>query len=116
MEEKPALGLGSLVSSLRVVYKSGRTRELSWRRSQLKGLIRLLTEKEEEIFDALHDDLGKHRTESFRDEVGVVVKSIKHTLQNLEKWAAPEKASPRHSLEALWTAALARHDLLFSSV
>ncbi|VAI47524.1 unnamed protein product [Triticum turgidum subsp. durum] len=92
MEEKPAIGLGSLVSSLRVVYKSGRTKDLSWRRSQLKGLIRLLTEKEEEIFDALHDDLGKHRTESFRDEVGVLVKSIKHTLQNLEKWAAPEKA------------------------
>ncbi|KAM0925642.1 hypothetical protein ACQ4PT_004060 [Festuca glaucescens] len=92
MPETPALGLGSLVSGLREVYRSGRTRELAWRRSQLKGLISLLTEKEEEIFDALRDDLGKHRTEAFRDEVGVVVKSVKHTLQNLEKWAAPEKA------------------------
>ncbi|XP_044953778.1 aldehyde dehydrogenase family 3 member F1-like [Hordeum vulgare subsp. vulgare] len=92
VQEKPALGLGSLVSSLRVVYKSGRTKELAWRQSQLKGLIRLLTEKEEEIFDVLRDDLGKHRTESFRDEVGVLVKSIKYTLQNLEKWAVPEKA------------------------
>ena len=69
MHETPALGLGSLVSGLREVYKSGRTRELAWRRSQLKGLIRLLTEKEEEIFDVLRHDLGKHRTESFRDEV-----------------------------------------------
>uniref|UniRef100_A0ACD5Z594 Uncharacterized protein n=1 Tax=Avena sativa TaxID=4498 RepID=A0ACD5Z594_AVESA len=92
MQEKPALGLGSLVSGLREVYRSGRTRELAWRRSQLKGIIRLLTEKEEEIFDALRHDLGKHRTEAFRDEVGVVLKSVKHTLQNLEKWAAPEKA------------------------
>jgi aldehyde dehydrogenase (NAD+) len=69
MQEKPAVGLGSLVSGLREVYRSGRTRELEWRRSQLNGLIRLLTEKEEEIFDALRDDLGKHRAESFRDEV-----------------------------------------------
>ncbi|CAM0945029.1 unnamed protein product [Alopecurus aequalis] len=88
IQETPALGLGSL----REVYKSGKTRELAWRRSQLKGLIRLITEKEEEMFDVLRHDLGKHRTESFRDEVGVVLKSIKHTLQNLEKWAAPEKA------------------------
>lgn len=69
MEEKPLLGLGKLVSSLGEVYKSGRTRDLSWRQSQLKGLIRLLTEKEEEILDVLHHDLGKHRTEAFRDEV-----------------------------------------------
>uniref|UniRef100_A0ACD5ZJS6 Uncharacterized protein n=1 Tax=Avena sativa TaxID=4498 RepID=A0ACD5ZJS6_AVESA len=92
MQEKPALGLGSLVSGLREVYGSGRTRELAWRRSQLRGLLRLLTEKEEEIFDALRHDLGKHRTEAFRDEVGVVLKSVKHTLQNLDRWAAPEKA------------------------
>ncbi|KQK00542.1 aldehyde dehydrogenase family 3 member F1 isoform X2 [Brachypodium distachyon] len=92
MEEKPLLGLGKLVSSLGEVYKSGRTRDLSWRQSQLKGLIRLLTEKEEEILDVLHHDLGKHRTEAFRDEVGVLVKSVKNTLQNLQKWAAPEKA------------------------
>ncbi|KAM0838487.1 hypothetical protein ACQ4PT_060936 [Festuca glaucescens] len=92
MPETPVLGLDGLVSGLRDVYRNGRTRELAWRRSQLKGLVSLLTEKGEDIFDALRDDLGKHRTEAFRDEVGVLVKSVKNTLQNLEKWAAPEKA------------------------
>jgi hypothetical protein len=75
MPETPVLGLGSLVSGLREVYRNGRTRELAWRRSQLKGLISLLTEKEEDIFDALRNDLGKHRTEAFRDEV--VVQSLR---------------------------------------
>lgn len=51
------------------VRESGRTKDLAWRRSQLRGLLRLLTEKEDDIFGVLHDDLGKHRAESYRDEV-----------------------------------------------
>lgn len=69
-EEKAQLGFGGLVGDLREVYESGRTQGLEWRQSQLRGLVRLLEEKEEEIFDVLHEDLGKHRGEAFRDEVG----------------------------------------------
>jgi hypothetical protein len=69
-EEKAKLGFGGLVGDLREVYESGRTQGLEWRQSQLRGLVRLLEEKEEEIFDVLHEDLGKHRGEAFRDEVG----------------------------------------------
>ena len=67
--EEVALGFGGLVGDLREVYESGRTRDLEWRRSQLRGLVRLLEDKEEGIFDVLRADLGKHRAESFRDEV-----------------------------------------------
>ena len=67
--EEVALGFGGLAGDLREVYESGRTRDLEWRRSQLRGLVRLLEDKEENIFDALREDLGKHRAESFRDEV-----------------------------------------------
>uniref|UniRef100_A0ACD5ZL95 Uncharacterized protein n=1 Tax=Avena sativa TaxID=4498 RepID=A0ACD5ZL95_AVESA len=92
MPEKPRHGFGSLVSGLQEVCESGVTKDLAWRRSQLKGLLRLLTEKEEEMFDVLRDDLGKHRAESYRDEIGALVKSVNHTLRNLGRWAAPEKA------------------------
>ena len=74
-EEEKAPGFGDLLSDLREVYESGRTQDLEWRQSQLRGLIRLLEEKEEEIFDALHEDLGKHRVEAFRDEVGLFLLS-----------------------------------------
>ncbi|VAI47529.1 unnamed protein product [Triticum turgidum subsp. durum] len=97
LHENPQHGFGGLLSGLQEAYESGRTKDLAWRRAQLKGLLRLLAEKEEDIFDALHDDLGKHRAESYRDEIGALVKSVNHTLRNLEGWAAPEKASSRHS-------------------
>ncbi|OEL15620.1 Aldehyde dehydrogenase family 3 member F1 [Dichanthelium oligosanthes] len=95
--EEMALGFGGLVGDLTEVYESGRTRDLEWRLSQLRGLVRLLEEKEEDIFDVLREDLGKHRGESFRDEVGVLKKSVVDKLQNLKNWAAPEKATQAHT-------------------
>nr|CAB3505136.1 unnamed protein product [Digitaria exilis] len=95
--EEMALGFGDLVGDLREVYESGRTRDLEWRQSQLRGLVRLLEEKEEDIFDVLREDLGKHRGESFRDEVGVLKKSVVDKLQNFKNWAAPEKALQAHT-------------------
>ena len=51
--------------------EGGRTRSLAWRQAQLRGLLRLLKEKEVEAFQALHKDLGKHHAEAYRDEVCV---------------------------------------------
>jgi aldehyde dehydrogenase (NAD+) len=67
--DERALGFGGLASEVREVYDSGRTKDMEWRQSQLRGLLRLLREKEEDIFEVLREDLGKHRGESFRDEV-----------------------------------------------
>ncbi|XP_047068753.1 aldehyde dehydrogenase family 3 member F1-like [Lolium rigidum] len=79
------------LGELRSTFESGRTRPLAWRQSQLRGLLRLLAEKEEEAFRALHDDLGKHRAEAYRDEVGVLIKSCNAALREVGKWVAPEK-------------------------
>lgn len=62
------------VSELRETFNSGKTREESWRRSQLKGILNLLKEKEDDIFMALKQDLGKHHTEAYRDEVCIYYK------------------------------------------
>ncbi|GFP87015.1 aldehyde dehydrogenase family 3 member f1 [Phtheirospermum japonicum] len=56
------------IRELRQTYNSGKTKEESWRRSQLKNLLTLLMERENEICSALVHDLGKHPVESFRDE------------------------------------------------
>jgi aldehyde dehydrogenase (NAD+) len=114
-----AAGLGKTVSELRQAYESGRTRSLAWRQAQLRGLLRLLEEQEEAAFHALHEDLGKHRAEAYRDEVvtfpglisarthvstplrlfdsspqvGLVVKSANEALRHLGKWMTPEKVT-----------------------
>ena len=58
---------------MREYYRHGKTKEASWRKSQLKGLLTLLKEKEGDIFKALKQDLGKHHVEAFRDEVKTIL-------------------------------------------
>ena len=64
---------GDLVSSGWLIHE-GKTKEASWRKSQLKGLLTLLKEKEGDIFKALKQDLGKHYIlQAFRDEVQTIL-------------------------------------------
>ncbi|GAU17283.1 hypothetical protein TSUD_110000 [Trifolium subterraneum] len=53
---------------MRKYYESGKTKEASWRESQLKGLRNFVIENEEKILKSLKKDLGKHHVEAFRDE------------------------------------------------
>ncbi|XP_048231180.1 aldehyde dehydrogenase family 3 member F1 isoform X2 [Ricinus communis] len=56
------------LSEVRETFKSGKTRSAAWRKTQLKALIKLLKDNENEIFQALNQDLGKHPAEAYRDE------------------------------------------------
>lgn len=62
-------GFEGELKELREVFNSGKTREASWRRSQLKGILSLFKERESDIMEALNQDLGKHNVEAYRDEV-----------------------------------------------
>lgn len=57
------------LGAMREYHGSGNTRDASWRRAQLRGMLLLLRENRAEIFTALKQDLGKHPAEAYRDEV-----------------------------------------------
>ncbi|XP_060195531.1 aldehyde dehydrogenase family 3 member F1-like [Lycium barbarum] len=80
-----------MLGEVRTTFRSGRTRGVAWRKAQLQALLKLLTEKEDEIFEALKQDVGKHPVEAYRDEVGVARKSATLALRCFEKWMAPQK-------------------------
>ncbi|GAV59774.1 Aldedh domain-containing protein [Cephalotus follicularis] len=80
------------LDELRGYYRSGKTKDVTWRKSQLKGMLSLIKEREGDIFKALKEDLGKHHVEAFRDEVGVLTKSIKFALNGLQGWMSSKKA------------------------
>ncbi|MFD5441826.1 aldehyde dehydrogenase family protein [Streptomyces tendae] len=79
-----------VVDRLRATFRSGRTKPLVWRRTQLTKLRDLFTENREAIADALHADLRKPRPEAYAVEVDFPIKEIDHTLEHLEQWLAPE--------------------------
>ncbi|XP_057451670.1 aldehyde dehydrogenase family 3 member F1-like isoform X2 [Lotus japonicus] len=84
--------LEKVLKSMRKYYGSGKTKEASWRESQLKGLHNFLMEREDEIFKALKQDLGKHQVEAFRDEIGTLIKSLNLATKSLKKWMEGKEA------------------------
>ncbi|NP_001168661.1 Aldehyde dehydrogenase family 3 member H1 [Zea mays] len=79
------------VQELRASFASGRTRRAEWRAEQLKGLIRMIDEKEAEISAALHEDLAKPHMESYLHEISITRSSCKFALDGLKSWMKPEK-------------------------
>ncbi|MET8978307.1 aldehyde dehydrogenase family protein [Streptomyces sp. NPDC004539] len=86
------------VSRLHATFATGRTRPAAWRREQLRALRGLLIDRQSELSDALHTDLGKSPLESYLTELGFVVNEIDHTLRHLGRWMRPRRVGVPLSL------------------
>lgn len=84
-------GIPAQVAAVRKTYDSGRTRPLAWRRAQLKALLGLLSEREEELLAALRTDLGKNPLEGYLTEVSITRSEAEYTLKHLDGWARVRK-------------------------
>lgn len=62
----------SLVKELRGSFNSGTARSYEWRVLQVKALLKMLDENEEQIIDALRSDLAKPPLETVVYEVRIV--------------------------------------------
>jgi aldehyde dehydrogenase (NAD+) len=91
--EQPA----DVVARLRATFRTGRTKPVEWRTTQLRRLREMLTDKGADLAAALHADLGKSSAEAFRTEIDFTVREIDHTLDHLTDWLRPESAPvPAH--------------------
>uniref|UniRef100_M4D253 Aldehyde dehydrogenase n=1 Tax=Brassica campestris TaxID=3711 RepID=M4D253_BRACM len=78
---------------MRDTFASGRTRSVKWRKAQLGAIIEMVKDNEEKMSDVLFQDLGKHSTEAFRDELGFVMRSATTALNCLDKWVVPRNSN-----------------------
>lgn len=74
-------------------FKTLKPKAVSFRITHLKRLYKLMEEKEEEIIQALHADLGKPSFESYTSEILMVQKELDLFIKNLKRWAAPKRVS-----------------------
>jgi aldehyde dehydrogenase (NAD+) len=81
------------VLQLRKFFGTGATRPLEWRKSQLEGLKKFLTEKSDAIDAALWSDLRKGHFEAVLTEQGFVIAEIDYILPRLSEWMESEWAS-----------------------
>jgi aldehyde dehydrogenase (NAD+) len=81
----------ALVGGLRGHFDTGATKRLSWRLSQLDALQHFLMEREQDILDALHADLGKPAMEAFASEIGFPLSELRLARKKLASWMKPER-------------------------
>ena len=64
-------------------FRSGATLPIKNRLEILKKLKQVIQNRENDILDALHSDLGKSATEAYMCEVGLAISEISYFLKNL---------------------------------
>lgn len=86
-------GSASVLADLRRVFATGRTRSLEWRLAQLRGIERLVEEREPEIAAALADDLGRTPAEAWLGDVASTKGEAVYARKHLKKWMRRRRES-----------------------
>jgi aldehyde dehydrogenase (NAD+) len=78
------------VEGLRRGFNTRKTYDKEYRRTQLKQLKLFLEEHEEDVMDALKQDLSKPRGESFILETGTIYGDLLGAIRDLDEWMSPQ--------------------------
>ncbi len=67
-------------------FNTQQTKDISFRKEQLKKLSKAIKSYETDILEALYTDLGKNKVEAYATEIGITLKSIKNARKELKNW------------------------------
>ena len=77
------------LTTLRSTFLSGRTKDIRYRKWQLKQLYWLVSDNLDEFISALNSDLGRHEFES-RFTIKGLLEEIEYHIGHVESWAKDE--------------------------
>lgn len=86
------MDIQKLLKNQRRFFESGKTLELSFRKTALSRLHRAIKAHEGEICQAMGRDLGKSSMETYMCEVGLSLSELRHVSKHLERWASDRRA------------------------
>ena len=91
IDNTPAEKIEELVRRQRNFFASGATRDVAWRKQQLKALEAGLKKWEKPLADALWEDLHKSYEEAFMTEFGITYSEIDEAARHVARWARKRK-------------------------
>lgn len=80
-----------LLKTQRAFFYNEGTREITFRKEQLKKLKKAIQKREYDLMNALKTDLNKSKEEAFLTEIAPLYQEISHTIKHLSKWSKPQK-------------------------
>ena len=83
--------INQLFDSQKAYFFRGETRQLTFRKQQLRKLRVALRKSESKISKALFDDLHKSPFEAYSTEIGFVLEELRYHLRHLSGWMKPKR-------------------------
>jgi aldehyde dehydrogenase (NAD+) len=72
-------------------FLTGKTKNITYRKEQLRKLRDLIIENEKAIYEALKTDFRKPTFETYLSENGYMIMEINHFIKKLKRWARPKR-------------------------
>lgn len=82
---------GHIVAAQRAFFEQGKTFDVSYRLEALGNLKTAIKRHEQDLLEAIKQDLGKSASEAYMCEVGLTLAEISHFQKNLRKWARTKR-------------------------
>lgn len=79
-----------MIADQRSFYFSRTTKDVAFRKEQLLKLKAVIKKYEQDVIQALHQDLRKSEFEAYSTEIGIVYDSIAYFVKNIDDWMKPE--------------------------
>lgn len=89
----PAESAADVVARLRATFATGRTRDLRWRRRQLRAVERLVSEQEPAIADAMAADLGRTPHDTWLGDLAPTKAEAAYARKHLRRWTRKRRVS-----------------------
>ena len=80
-----------MMQKQREYFRTGETKNVAFRIRQLERMEKWIIQNEEDIMEALKQDLHKSPFEAYATEIGIVKEEIRYTLKHLRSWAKPKR-------------------------
>lgn len=89
--ETPPASVEQVLAAQKAFFKTGQTKDIAWRKEQLKKLKAAIEKHEAKLSEAMAADLGKGPFEAFTHEIGLTLIELKHAIQHIKSWARPKR-------------------------
>ncbi len=91
MENTTIEKMDAILASQKVFFRKETTRDVDFRKQQLKKLLDTLESHEQELAAALWQDLHKSYEEAYLTEISLVKAEIREAIKHVRKWSRRER-------------------------
>lgn len=87
------MNYAEILENQKVFFNSHATKDLNFRKNQLKKLKQLVKDNEKLLYEAIYKDFGKSEFETFATEISFIYNDIDYYIKNLNSLAKPKNVT-----------------------